>query len=115
MKYKLQHALKNTDSMEQDWQEIENDDLDKLIDEIDGLNKTNHDWRMFKMCDFYRERDKTLHKNASAFTIGDSRIERSDLTWSIQSTDAYKEKNIDKCRDEFIVLYDAKKIKSTPL
>ncbi len=106
MIYKLQFAKKNDDPLKQDWQEIKHEDLNILIDEIGALNDGGYDWTVLQCFDFFRKRDKTWHKNASAFTVADSRIKRSDLTMSIQSCDAYKEKNIDNSRDEFIKKYD---------
>ena len=113
MIFKLQFAKKHADPSEQDWQEIENEDLNILINELGVLNNDGYDWTILQCFDFFRERDKTLHKNASAFTVADSRIKRSDLTFSIQSTDRYKEKEIGVTRDEFISKYDEKGLKPT--
>ena len=113
MIFKLQFAKKEADPSKQDWQEIKNEDLGILMDEIEALNDGEYDWTILKCFDFFRERDKTLHKNASAFTVADSRIKRSDLTWSIQSCEAYKAKDMVKLRDTFIKKYDEKGLKPT--
>ena len=110
MIYKLQYGLKS-ELIETEVEEIVSENINILLDKIKTL--IGYEWIIFATFDYVRRRDKKLFKNASCFTIADSRIERSELTSQIEVNPAYKAKEIDLIRADFTKQYDLKKLKPT--
>ena len=112
MQFKLLYWLKS-ELLETKVSQIVSDDLDFLMDQIETRNNNGEAWTILVDKDVYL--NGKMIENHGSFTVGHSEEYRDKLSEKMSKNKAYKDKQIDILRDEFLKKYDEKKIKSTPL
>ncbi len=117
--YKLIFWLKS-EILDTEKKEIFSEDLDSLMNQIGTCNDSGEAWLLHVDKSVYAKgvfianpKKEDLIVNAGWFTVGESEEYRNKLTNKIKTSKIYKEKGINKFRDEFIKKYDEKGLKPT--